>query len=98
LTLPGLEPRCLGRPVAIPATLSRVLKGKAISVRGRGGPMSCETSRLPHFPHNGLTDGVEVVSFTRRPPFTSRKRFGTHFCLRLSRPQGHSAAGMIKSI
>jgi hypothetical protein len=31
----------------------------------------------------------------RRPPFTPRKIPGTHFCWRLSRPQGHSAAGRI---
>jgi hypothetical protein len=33
-----------------------------------------------------------------RPPFTPRKIPGTHFCYRLSRPQGHSAAGGIRSI
>jgi hypothetical protein len=41
---------------------------------------SCETSRLPHFLDNRLTDGVEVVRLTRRPPFTPRKISGTHFC------------------
>jgi hypothetical protein len=40
-----------------------------------------------------------VASPTRRPPFTPpRKILGTHFCLRLSQPQGHSAAGRIRSI
>jgi hypothetical protein len=34
----------------------------------------------------------------RRPPFTPRKIPGTHFRQRLSRPQGHSAAGRIRSI
>jgi hypothetical protein len=33
-----------------------------------------------------------------RPPFTPRKIPGTHFCQRLSRPQGHIAAGRIRSI
>jgi hypothetical protein len=42
-----------------------------------------------------LTDGGEFVSFTRRPPFSPMKIPGTHFCHRLSRPQGHSAAGWI---
>jgi hypothetical protein len=32
-----------------------------------------------------------------RPPFTPRKIPGTHFCQRLSRPQGHSVAGRIRS-
>jgi hypothetical protein len=44
---------------------------------------------------NRLTDGGEVVSPTRRPPFAPGKIPGTHFCLRLSRPQGHSEAGSI---
>jgi hypothetical protein len=33
----------------------------------------CGTSRLPHFPDNRLTDGGEVVSLTRRPPFTPQE-------------------------
>jgi hypothetical protein len=33
-----------------------------------------------------------------QPPFTTRKIPGTHFCLRLSRPQSHSAVGRIRSI
>jgi hypothetical protein len=50
---------------------------------------------------NRLTDGGEVVSLTRRPvvlyPPSHRKIPGTHFCYSLSRPQGHSAAGRIRS-
>jgi hypothetical protein len=49
------------------------------------------------FLNNRLTDGGEVVSLTHRPPFTPRKIPGTHFCYRLSRPQGHSVAGRIRS-
>jgi hypothetical protein len=41
-------------------------KGKAIPVTGGGGPQGCETSRLPHYLDNLLTDGGEV-SFTRPP-------------------------------
>jgi hypothetical protein len=61
--------------------------------------LGCETSRIPHFLDNRLTDGGEVVSPTRRqaalyPP-------GTFLVLtyikRLSRPQCPSAAGRIKS-
>jgi hypothetical protein len=55
-------------------------------------------SRLPHFLYRWLTDGCEVVSSTRRPPLTPGKILGTHFCKRLSRPQGHNAAGRIRSI
>jgi hypothetical protein len=39
-----------------------VKKGKAIPVAGREGPYICESSRLPHFLDNRLTDGGEVVS------------------------------------
>jgi hypothetical protein len=45
------------------------VKGKAVPVTGREGPQGCETSRLPNFLNNRLTDGGEVVSPTRRPPF-----------------------------
>jgi hypothetical protein len=45
---------------------------------------------------NQLSDGGEVVSLARRPPFTPKKTPGTHFCQRLSRPQGHNAAGKIR--
>jgi hypothetical protein len=37
----------------------------------------CGTSRFPHVLDNRLTDGGEVVSLTRRPPFTPRKIPGT---------------------
>jgi hypothetical protein len=35
--------------------------------KSREGPCCCETSRLPHFLDNRLTDGGDVVSVTRRP-------------------------------
>jgi hypothetical protein len=41
----------------------------------------------------GPTDGGQAVSLTRRPPFSPRK-----IPERLSQPQGHSAAGRIRSI
>jgi hypothetical protein len=40
---------------------------------GRGGPYGYETSRFPHFLDNRFTDGGEVVSHTRRPPFTPQE-------------------------
>jgi hypothetical protein len=73
-------------------------KGEAIPVTGHGDRQGCETSRLPHFLDSRLVDGGEVVSLTRRPPFTPRKIPGTHLCYRLSGPHGHSAAGRIRSI
>jgi hypothetical protein len=50
------------------------------------------------FLDNRLTDDGEVVSLMRRAPFTPGKIPGNHFCQRVSRPQGHSAAGRITSI
>jgi hypothetical protein len=55
-------------------------KRKLIPVTGRGGPQGCETSRLPHFLDNRLTDGSEVISLTRGPHFTPQNIPDTHFC------------------
>jgi hypothetical protein len=52
---------------------------KAIPVRACGGLYGCDTSRLPHFLDNRLTDGGEVVSLMRRPPLTPKKIPGTDF-------------------
>jgi hypothetical protein len=57
-----------------------VKKGKATPVTGHEGLQGCETSSLPHFLDNRLTDGGEVVSLTRRLSFTPRKIPGTHLC------------------
>jgi hypothetical protein len=46
------------------------VKGKAIPVTGREDPQGCETSRLPHFLYNRLTDDGKVTSLMHRPPFT----------------------------
>jgi hypothetical protein len=56
-------------------------------VTSRGVPSGFEKLRLPHFLDNWLTDGSEVVSLTRWPPFTPRNFPHTHFCYRLMQPQ-----------
>jgi len=43
-------------------------------------------------------EGGRVVGLTHRPPLPAGNIFGTHFCWRLSRPQGHSAAGRMMSM
>jgi len=43
-------------------------------------------------------EGGKVVSPTHRPPLPPGNIPGTHFCQRLSQPQGHSAAGRIMSM
>jgi hypothetical protein len=42
--------------------------------------------------------GKQVLLEKTRPPFTLKKITGIHFCQRLSRLQGHSEAGRIRSI
>jgi hypothetical protein len=56
--------------VGEPSTYGNV---KAIHLSGCGGPQGCETSRLPHFLDNRLTDGGKVVSLTRRQPFVPQE-------------------------
>jgi hypothetical protein len=48
-------------------------KGKAILVTGHEGPLCCETSRIPHFLDNRLTDSGKNPSLKRRPPFTPQE-------------------------
>jgi hypothetical protein len=49
--------------------------------------------RISHCLDNRLTDGGKFVSLTHPPHFTPQKHYyfevsGTHFCYRLSKPQG----------
>ena len=46
--------------------------------------------RVPDF-MTTVQDGGKAVSLTHRPPLPPENAPGTHFCQRLSRPQGHSA-------
>jgi hypothetical protein len=48
-----------------------VKKSKGIGVTGYGGPLGCETSHI--FLDSRLTDGCEVVSLMRWPPFTPQE-------------------------
>jgi hypothetical protein len=59
-------------------------------------PLGLREIEAPTFSDIQLTDGDKVVSPTRRLLYIPRKNPGIHFCYRLSRPQGHSAAGRIK--
>jgi hypothetical protein len=52
----------------------------------------------PTFSKQSDLDGGEVVSLTRRPPFTVMKIPDTLFCYKLGRSQSHSAAESIRSI
>jgi hypothetical protein len=63
-------------------------KGKAIPLQALTGPEGSRRMRLPDFKTIGTWrwQGCQPL-----PP-------GTHFCQRLSRPQGHSATGRIMSM
>jgi hypothetical protein len=56
------------------------------------GPEGSRKLRFPDF-LTTAEDGGKVVSLTHRPPLPPENTPGTHFCWRLSRPQGHSAIG-----
>jgi hypothetical protein len=72
------------------------VKGKAVPLQAWSGP---EGSRKLSFPDYMTTaqDGGKV-SFTHWPPLPPGNVPGTHFCQRLSRPQGHSAIRRIMSM
>ena len=73
------------------------LYSKAVPLQTWSGP---EGSRELKFPNYMTTaqDGGKVVSPKYRPPLHPGSAPGTHFCQKLSRPQGHSAIGRIISM
>jgi hypothetical protein len=76
-------------------------KGKAIPVTGRGGPQGFETSRLPHSLQTIASQMVVRLSAlpAGRPLPSARFLVLTRISVkRLSQPQGHIAAGRIRSI
>jgi hypothetical protein len=54
-------------------------KGYASYIHNSRGYVKHKRLRITAL-YNRLTDGGEVVSPTRRPPFIPRKNPGTHFC------------------
>jgi hypothetical protein len=69
-------------------------KGKAVPLQAWSGPESSRKLRFPDY-MTAAQDGGKVVSLTHRPPLPLGNILDTHFCQRLSRPQGHSAIGKI---
>jgi hypothetical protein len=56
-------------------------------VTGCGGPIRFGDDEVPTFSRQ-LRNGGEVISLMNLLPFTTVKISGTHFCWRLSQPQG----------
>jgi hypothetical protein len=72
-------------------------KDKAVPFQGWSDPDVSKKLRFPDF-MSTVQDGGKVVSLTHWPPLPPGNTPGTHFCWRLSRPQGHSATGRITSL
>jgi hypothetical protein len=72
-------------------------KRKAALLQAWSSP---EGSRKLRFPDYMTTaqDGGKVVSLMHWPPSPPGNAPGTHFCRRLSRPQGHTVIGRITSM
>ena len=69
-------------------------KGNSVPLQAWSGPESSRKLRFPDFMTTAQECG-KVVSPTHRPPLPPGNAPGTHFYLRLSRPQGHSVIGRI---
>jgi len=94
----SLSPEVIGQGVTLtkhPHLAPRLKsKGKAVPLQAWSGPEGSRKLRFPDF-MTTAQDGGKVVSPTHRPPLPPGNTPGTHFCQRLSRPQGHSAKGRI---
>jgi len=65
-------------------------KVKVVLLQAWSDPEGSKNLRFPDF-MTAAQDGGMVVSLMHLPPLPPGNAPGTHFCYRLSRPQGHSA-------
>ena len=70
---------------------------KTVPLLAWTGPKGSRKLGFPDF-ITTAQGGGKFVSLTHRLPLTPGNTPGTHFCLRLNRPQGHSAIGRIMSM
>ena len=66
----------------------------AVPLHAWSGPEGSRKLRFPDFMTTAQDDG-KVVSHSHRPPLPPGNTPGTHFCYRLSLPQGYSAIGRV---
>jgi hypothetical protein len=76
---------------------SFICKRKAIPLQAWTGPGGSRSLRLPDFKTIGPWRCYGCQPYAPAA-ITPSNIHGTHFCYRLSRPQGHSAAGSIVSV
>jgi len=69
-------------------------KGKAVPLQAWSSPEGSRKLRFPDFMTKAQGGGKDV-SLMHRPLLPPGNSPGTHFCLRLSRPQAYSAIGRI---
>jgi hypothetical protein len=81
----------------LPRLRSNEWKQQAVPLQAWSGPEGSRKLRFPDF-MTTAQDGGKVVSPTHRPHVPPGNSHGTHFCSRLSRPQGHSAIRRIMSM
>ena len=74
-----------------------LLLGKAVQLQAWSAPEDSRQLRFPDF-MTTAQGGGKFVSHTHRPHLPPGNSPGTHFFLRLGRPQGHSAIGRIMSM
>jgi hypothetical protein len=68
---------------------------KSYPITGLDESLGLHEVEAPRISRHSANEGGKVVSSRHRVPLPPVYTPGTHFCQRLSRPQGHSAAGSI---
>jgi hypothetical protein len=72
-----------------------LVKTKAFPLQALGRPLGFQEVEAPRISGKSALEGGRTVSPRHRPSLPLGKISGTHFCQRLSRFQGHSAARRI---
>jgi len=93
----SLHHLCRNSPKSRSAHMRFCKKGKAIPLQAWTGPEGSRSLRLPDFKTVGTWRWQGCQPYASAT-FTPGNIPGTHFCSRLSRPQGHSVAGRIMSM
>ena len=82
--------------VCVHTSTYNINSDKAVPLQTCSGPEGSRNLRFPDF-MTTAQEGGKVVSLTHQPHLAPGNSPGTHFCQRLSRPQGQSAIVRIMS-